>query len=68
MDGFAQRPIAALLSGARIINLYPLVLVPLFTGPRLGILTHIHFLRNLALATHQTNRPSGNVMEAACQA
>jgi len=47
MDGFAQRPIAALLSGARIINLYPLVLVPLFTGPRLGILTHIYSLRIL---------------------
>ena len=68
MDGFAAAPIAALLSGAKIIDLYPLVLVPLFTGPRLGILTHIYSLRNLALATRHTNRPSEKVMEATCQA
>jgi len=61
-------PIAALLSGARIIDLYPLVLVPLFIGPPLGILTHIYSLRNLAVATHQTNRQSKELMEATCQA
>ena len=61
-------PVAALLSGARIIDLYPLVLVPLFIGPPLGILTHVYSLRNLAVATHQTNRQSKQVMETTGQA
>lgn len=61
-------PLAALLSGAKIIDLYPLVLVPLFIGPPLGILTHVYSLRNLAVATHQTDRQSKEMMEAICQA
>ena len=46
-------PTAAIISGAQVIWLYPLVLVPLFVGPPLGILTHIYSLRNLATATHR---------------
>lgn len=42
-------PAAAILSGAQVIGLYPLSLVPLFIGPPLGILTHVYSLRNLAL-------------------
>jgi hypothetical protein len=42
-------PAAAVLSGAQVIGLYPLSLIPLFLGPPLGILTHVHSLRNLAL-------------------
>jgi len=41
-------PIAAVLSGAQVLALYPLALVPLFVGPPLGILTHVYSLRNLA--------------------
>ncbi|MGH9373819.1 MAG: hypothetical protein ACRD15_20070 [Vicinamibacterales bacterium] len=42
-------PAAAIVSGAQVIGLYPLSLVPLFIGPPLGILTHVYSLRNLAL-------------------
>jgi hypothetical protein len=43
-------PATALLFQARVLNIYPLDLVPLFLGPPLGILTHILSLRNLAVA------------------
>jgi hypothetical protein len=43
-------PATALFFQARVLNLYPLDLVPLFLGPPMGILTHIYSLRNLALA------------------
>jgi hypothetical protein len=43
-------PAAALYFQARVLNIYPLALVPLFLGPPLGILTHILSLRNLAVA------------------
>ena len=46
-------PTAAIISGARVISLYPLALVPLFIGPPLGILTHIYSLRNLSATTHR---------------
>jgi hypothetical protein len=42
-------PATALLVQARVLNIYPLALVPLFLGPPLGILTHILSLRNLAV-------------------
>jgi hypothetical protein len=42
-------PATALLFQARVLNIYPLDLVPLFLGPPLGILTHILSLRNLAV-------------------
>lgn len=42
-------PAAAFLSGAQMIGLYPLSLVPLFIGPPLGILAHVYSLRNLAM-------------------
>jgi hypothetical protein len=41
-------PATALAFQARVLNIYPLALVPLFLGPPLGILTHILSLRNLA--------------------
>jgi hypothetical protein len=47
-------PTAAVLTHAQVFAIYPLVLVPLFIGPPLGILTHIHSLRNLATAFHST--------------
>jgi tetratricopeptide (TPR) repeat protein len=43
-------PATALYFQARVLNIYPLALVPLFLGPPLGILTHILSLRNLAVA------------------
>jgi hypothetical protein len=43
-------PAVAIVSGAQLIGLYPLALVPLFVGPPLGILTHIYSLRNLSTA------------------
>jgi hypothetical protein len=42
-------PATALAFQARVLNIYPLALVPLFLGPPLGILTHILSLRNLAV-------------------
>src|SRR5262245_34342889 len=42
-------PATALIFQARVLNIYPLALVPLFLGPPLGILTHILSLRNLAV-------------------
>jgi len=44
-------PATALFFQARVLNIYPLALVPLFLGPPIGILTHIYSLRNLATAT-----------------
>jgi hypothetical protein len=41
-------PVAAVLSQAQVLGLYPLSLVALFIGPPLGILTHVYSLRNLA--------------------
>jgi hypothetical protein len=43
-------PATALFFQARVLSIYPLVLVPLFLGPPIGILTHIYSLRNLAIA------------------
>ena len=43
-------PATALFFEARVLNIYPLALVPLFLGPPIGILTHIYSLRNLAVA------------------
>ena len=40
-------PAAALLSGTQLLAAYPLAIVALFAGPPLGILTHVHSLRNL---------------------
>jgi hypothetical protein len=42
-------PVAAVLSHAPVLSLYPMALVPLFVGPPLGILTHVLSLRNLAV-------------------
>ena len=43
-------PATALFFQSRVLNIYPLALVPLFLGPPIGILTHIYSLRNLAVA------------------
>jgi hypothetical protein len=42
-------PATALVFEARVLNIYPLALVPLFLGPPLGILTHVLSLRNLTV-------------------
>jgi hypothetical protein len=47
-------PATALFFQARVLNIYPLALVPLFLGPPIGILTHIYSLRNLATANSPT--------------
>ncbi len=47
-------PTTALFFQARVLNIYPLALVPLFLGPPIGILTHIYSLRNLATANSST--------------
>jgi hypothetical protein len=46
---------AAALTQSTNIGRFPLVIVPLFLGPPLGILTHLYSLRNLA-ATRDTAR------------
>jgi hypothetical protein len=43
-------PVAAVLSGAQVLGMYPLALVPLFIGPPLGILTHAYSLWSLRVA------------------
>ena len=40
-------PASAMISQARVLQVYPVALVPLFLGPPLGILVHIYSLRNL---------------------
>jgi hypothetical protein len=45
-------PATAVLTQSTNISRFPLVVVPLFLGPPIGILTHIYSLRNL-----RTNRP-----------
>jgi len=47
-------PATTLFFQARVLNIYPLALVPLFLGPPIGILTHIYSLRNLATANSPT--------------
>jgi hypothetical protein len=42
-------PLAAVLTQSTNVGRFPLVVVPLFLGPPLGILTHIYSLRNLAV-------------------
>ena len=42
-------PVAAVLTQSTNIGRFPLLIVPLFLGPPLGILTHIYSLRNLAV-------------------
>jgi hypothetical protein len=52
-------PAAAVLSGAQVLSLYPLALVPLFFGPPLGILVHVWSLRNLAVTSRSAQtRPA----------
>ncbi|HEY3757607.1 MAG TPA: hypothetical protein VGL42_15750 [Opitutaceae bacterium] len=46
-------PTAAMLTHTTNIGLYPLVVIPLFVGPPMGILTHIYSLRNLAATGRQ---------------
>lgn len=41
-------PAAAVLSHTTNVGRFPLILVPLFIGPPLGILIHVYSLRNLA--------------------
>jgi hypothetical protein len=41
-------PAAAVLTHSTNISRFPLVIVPLFLGPPIGILTHIYSLRNLS--------------------
>jgi hypothetical protein len=43
-------PATAVFFQSRVLDIYPLALIPLFLGPPLGILTHIYSLRNLAVA------------------
>ncbi len=43
---------AAVLTQTTNISRFPLVIVPLFLGPPLGILTHLYSLRNLAATQH----------------
>ncbi len=44
-------PAAAVLSGAQVLSMYPLVVVPLFLGPPIGILSHVWSLRNLSVTS-----------------
>jgi hypothetical protein len=46
--------LTAVLSHSTNVARFPLVIVPLFLGPPLGILAHIYSLRNLALTRAST--------------
>jgi len=46
-------PMAAVLSHASLIGLYPLSLVGLFIGPPMGILAHVYSIRNLRASRSQ---------------
>jgi hypothetical protein len=59
-------PVAAVLSQAPVLVLFPLSLVPLFTGTPIGILTHIYSLRNLA-ATRRVGTEAREVVAPATQ-
>ena len=45
----------AVLSHSTNVGRFPIVIVPLFLGPPLGILTHIYSLRNLSLTRARTS-------------
>jgi hypothetical protein len=54
-------PAAAVLAHSTNVGRFPLVVVPLFLGPPLGILTHIYSLRNLRISRNaavSASRPS----------
>lgn len=42
------------------IQIYPLVLVPLFVGPPLGMLIHVFSLRNLTTTFRNAGRTTAN--------
>ena len=44
-------PVAAFVSRAAIIGMYPLSLVPLFIGVPMGVLAHVYSIRNLRIAS-----------------
>jgi len=58
--------LTAVLSHSTNIGRFPLVIVPLFLGPPLGILTHIYSLRNLAAT--RAAKPAGARPEGASHA
>jgi hypothetical protein len=60
-------PAAALASGARLIEIYPLAIVALFIGPPLGILTHLYSLRNLVVTARRSGAPGVRIPAAARQ-
>src|SRR5262245_6936281 len=49
-------PLAAFLSRAAVIGMYPLNLVPLFVGPPISILAHVYSMRNLRVAASSNRR------------
>jgi hypothetical protein len=53
-------PVAAVLSQSTNIGLFPLVVVPLFLGPPVGILTHLYSLRNLAVTRASAAEPTAD--------
>ena len=55
-------PVAAVLAQSTNIGYFPLVVVPLFLGPPLGILTHVYSLRNLR--AHRVSEASGTPINA----
>jgi len=57
----------AVLSHSTNIGRFPLVIVPLFLGPPIGILTHIYSLRNLAATRVSTRAASAPTPVAAFQ-
>ena len=49
-------PVAAFLSRAAVIGMYPLNLVPLFIGPPISILAHVYSIRNLHVTASSVAR------------
>jgi hypothetical protein len=53
-------PVAAVLSHTTNIARFPTVIVPLFLGPPLGILTHVYSLRNLAVTRRRVREENAH--------
>jgi hypothetical protein len=65
MADLVVAPVAAVLSHARVLEMYPLALVPLLFGPPLGLLLHIHSLHNLRATIGAAARPPLTGLRAA---
>jgi hypothetical protein len=55
-------PVAAILSHAQVVTMYPIALVPLFVGPPMGILAHVYSIRNLRASASSITTGASSTM------